>query len=679
MKKPALFFLLLTFATCSHAQFYSWLREFTGTENAYAHNIDVDANDNLIVIGDFEDGLTIGSMHYNGNGSFVAKFDKNGILIWSKTFTYTSPKHDLVFMKLDANGNIYLTASYSTSVTLGAVTLKGTNDYNNVFIAKLDGNGNLQWAKNLIGLKDITDLSVNSAGDVAFYALAFDTIEIDNTPFTVNGNGFVLLYSSSGNLLWSKAITDGTFFNSWPGAVAVDEARNVYVHGQSLKKTLKLDDQQISGNTFHDLFLAKLNSSGICQWINRIPRKLTSGVIGPNDPWDGRVLNWGDLYIDKYGDLFQTGEYSLEILLGTTQYLGSGNLSEVNIFLNHISKDGTIIWSSNFAQPANISIADNITNRNDKLYISGVIDHNPFFASLNPDTGGEIKPTTIPFTFTYPFGGLVVDSEDSVYISGMQKPPDRDKHIGFLFKYGMKLNPSEIKGPDEICLTQEEILIAGTPIENALSYEWKIESNGIVKYATTSEPSLLIILKDYDLEKNISVSVRGRHGKFSSLWSNVLNVQIAKPLDELTISGNCTKIKFDNNIPFVWHRNEEVYPDEHSEITPTIEGKYFVVSSNFCGTYESNKIHFVPLDKNLIFIPNIITPNDDDTNQYFEVDKKLESSSIQIFNRWGKEVYHASSYKDTWDGDDLADGVYFYTIQSQCLNETLKGPLTIKR
>ena len=61
------------------------------------------------------------------------------------------------------------------------------------------------------------------------------------------------------------------------------------------------------------------------------------------------------------------------------------------------------------------------------------------------------------------------------------------------------------------------------------------------------------------------------------------------------------------------------------------------------------------------FIPNVFSPNDDGINDTFEIiaDGPVE---LRVYNRWGRPVYESKDYRDTWNGGDLAAGVYFYEV-----------------
>ncbi|MBK9318245.1 MAG: gliding motility-associated C-terminal domain-containing protein [Bacteroidetes bacterium] len=86
-----------------------------------------------------------------------------------------------------------------------------------------------------------------------------------------------------------------------------------------------------------------------------------------------------------------------------------------------------------------------------------------------------------------------------------------------------------------------------------------------------------------------------------------------------------------------------------------------------------------------VTIPNIFTPNGDNTNEFFELEniEQYPNNTVQIFNRWGKEVFSTSGYNNTtkkFDGKDLPDGVYFYIVDlGDGTTEPKAGTVTINR
>jgi gliding motility-associated-like protein len=80
-----------------------------------------------------------------------------------------------------------------------------------------------------------------------------------------------------------------------------------------------------------------------------------------------------------------------------------------------------------------------------------------------------------------------------------------------------------------------------------------------------------------------------------------------------------------------------------------------------------------------VTIPNIITPNGDEFNQYFRITKieLYPNSVLTVMDRWGKEVFRATNYQNDWDGRGLSSGVYFYILNLNKDNKVYKGALTI--
>jgi gliding motility-associated-like protein len=99
-------------------------------------------------------------------------------------------------------------------------------------------------------------------------------------------------------------------------------------------------------------------------------------------------------------------------------------------------------------------------------------------------------------------------------------------------------------------------------------------------------------------------------------------------------------------------------------------GKYWVTAQNNCGS--SNDTIEIKISD--LFIPNLITPNADTHNDHFEITgSNGDNIEIEFFNIWGNEVYKNKNYKNDWDGGQLADGTYYYSITYPKCNKTYKG------
>lgn len=85
------------------------------------------------------------------------------------------------------------------------------------------------------------------------------------------------------------------------------------------------------------------------------------------------------------------------------------------------------------------------------------------------------------------------------------------------------------------------------------------------------------------------------------------------------------------------------------------------VTVNGCSATES-----IDVVRTICFIPNVITPNNDSTNDSFNL-SGFEVDRIEIYNRWGRKVYEKNNYTNEWHGQNmkgerLPDSTYYYIL-----------------
>ena len=87
-------------------------------------------------------------------------------------------------------------------------------------------------------------------------------------------------------------------------------------------------------------------------------------------------------------------------------------------------------------------------------------------------------------------------------------------------------------------------------------------------------------------------------------------------------------------------------------------------------------------------VVNLFSPNDDQINDLFHFqDQLLDELYVEIYNRWGKRVYHWQDPQGFWDGKGynselLPEGVYFFVMQAvgkDGSEYTEKGSVTLVR
>jgi hypothetical protein len=123
------------------------------------------------------------------------------------------------------------------------------------------------------------------------------------------------------------------------------------------------------------------------------------------------------------------------------------------------------------------------------------------------------------------------------------------------------------------------------------------------------------------------------------------------------------------------------------DIVPAnIETTYYVFVEDLspsnigCKTFQDT-LSIAAVGKQVLMIPNLITPNDDGKNDEFRIvekdnlSKKMfpAQSYVEIYNRWGQRVFEANNYEGDWKAMDASDGMYYYYLKTGCGNEEFKG------
>jgi gliding motility-associated-like protein len=113
--------------------------------------------------------------------------------------------------------------------------------------------------------------------------------------------------------------------------------------------------------------------------------------------------------------------------------------------------------------------------------------------------------------------------------------------------------------------------------------------------------------------------------------------------------------------------------------------KYFVTATdaNGCSSATPGVDSLFGIGEQTLVVPNLITPNADNHNDCFIVKDVngvgiLPGSVFNLYNRWGEPVYRDNDLRSgDFCGSDLADGMYYYHIETGCGDKEIKGWLHI--
>ena len=91
-----------------------------------------------------------------------------------------------------------------------------------------------------------------------------------------------------------------------------------------------------------------------------------------------------------------------------------------------------------------------------------------------------------------------------------------------------------------------------------------------------------------------------------------------------------------------------------------------------------------PIDYGELQVPNLFTPNGDGLNDEFVIRGLKQNSTLTVFDRLGREVFHSPRYMQDWDGTDkhgnaLPQDSYLYVLYPSNMDEAVKGYVYLKR
>lgn len=218
-----------------------------------------------------------------------------------------------------------------------------------------------------------------------------------------------------------------------------------------------------------------------------------------------------------------------------------------------------------------------------------------------------------------------------------------------------------ITGTPDFCDGSSTVLGA-TPVIQGLTYLWSPSGSTGQSLVVNNATAGWIYLEGFYFNCPA--------GK-DSIHTDILpNPQITVPADFLVCAGDPVVATVSSNLQnssFVWT------PGNLSGSTNTLTSNgstmYYVYAQN--GNCISEVDSFF-VDMSLacsMDVPNIFTPNNDQTNDYFSLISYsgLVSLNIVITNRWGNTINEYDKPDFKWDGKDkngnaVSEGVYFYNI-----------------
>jgi hypothetical protein len=292
---------------------------------------------------------------------FVLKLNNAGAFSWVKQFK-GNKEHQSTAISIDHEGNVFTTGYFKDTVDFdpgtGTANLASSTTYGNVFISKLDNDGDFVWAKRLGGTEVIRAKSVktDAAGNIYTMGIFAGTIDFDPNAGTQilttsmgpygwsNGNIFISKLDNDGNYIWAK--NTGMPNNIYSGDVspmsmAIDAWGNVITTG-GFTDTADFDPgpdtanlvSTLTGTTDVNIFVSKLNNNGDFAWA-----KSMGGISSE--------LGYG-ITTDAQGNVYTVGTFAgpadfdpsdtAELLMTSPSAAGA-------LFISRLDTEGNFKWA----------------------------------------------------------------------------------------------------------------------------------------------------------------------------------------------------------------------------------------------------------------------------------------------------------------------------------------------
>ena len=309
-----------------------WIHSAGGHGGDVGHGIGIDAAHNVYVAGEVEQtanyggGITVTSA--GANDIFLAKYNPSGVIQWVKRWGSTGNDKALS-VAVSPAGDCFITGYFSLSVSFGGTQLNSTGS-RDVFLAKVNSSGTVQWAKRAGGNGDdkAEGISLDVNGNIYLAGSYTNSASFGGTNISNSGNysAFVAKYNSNGSIQWVKsagACCDTTQFR----AVTVDDNDNVYAAG-NFQSTVNFGNNSFTSSGSKDVILVKYDSNGNLIWARQgggSDEDIAYGIVADN-------IN-NTIYI--------TGNVSAAGHFGSFNYTIAGFK---DIFVAAYDQSGNVLW-----------------------------------------------------------------------------------------------------------------------------------------------------------------------------------------------------------------------------------------------------------------------------------------------------------------------------------------------
>lgn len=377
---------------------FLWVKQMGGTGYDAANDIAIDANGNIYTTGyfeqnvDFDPGAGTTNVYSANSQIFILKLDSNGDFLWVKEFGSSLSEDRGVSISIDNNENVITTGYFRETSDFdpgsGVMNITSNGDQD-IFVQKLDPNGNFIWAKSIgdIGTENAYSVEADISGNIYLAGYFEGTVDFDTGigAFSVSSAGgedaFILKLDQNGNLIWVNSMGGaGTDIST---SFSIGNSGNIYVAGY-FEGTVDFDPgsaiNNMSSNGGMDYFIQKIDNNGEFLQVNTI------GGAG-ND----RLIS---VSLDLNENIYLTG-----VFIGTVDFDPSTNVESLvsngsaDISIQKLTNSGDLVWVKSFGGVGADYGNKIYVDQNNNVFTTGsfnnTVDFDPSAGSLNLTSNGN--------------------------------------------------------------------------------------------------------------------------------------------------------------------------------------------------------------------------------------------------------------------------------------------------
>ena len=375
---------------------FEWATSMGGTSLDAGLSIATDALGNVYTTGwfmdtvDFDPGVgTLSLISAGQQDIFIQKSDPNGNLLWAKSIG--GSLFDIGFsITTDALGNVYTTGYFQDTVDfdpgVGTLNLISAGQQD-IYIQKLDANGNFIWAKSMGGssLDQGISITTDALGNVYTTGTFQDTVDFDPgvgalSLISAGADIYIQKLDANGNLIWAKSM--GGTGDDYAKSVTTDALGNVYTTGW-FRDNVDFDPGVGTLNLISagmaDIYIQKLDANGNLLWVQ--------SMGGSGDDYGQSITT------DALGNVYTTGYF--DTIVDFDPGVGTLNLVSAgasDIYIQKLDANGNLLWAQSMGASSSdhgLSITtDTLGNVYTTGYFLDTVDFDPGLSTLNLVSAG---------------------------------------------------------------------------------------------------------------------------------------------------------------------------------------------------------------------------------------------------------------------------------------------------